>query len=836
MPTNDRKVNIYNKRLLSLTALKNEFLDYLQNAVNEIGSSFFADQSGTLDNQKIGLNNGHGGSTFDIDVTNAHKVLAGNHTIDLNVITGAGKTHTIPFENTSGPYYAGVYFAEVEDGIEINPRTGDPEYKSLKQTFGNVATPTSVIDNTTYIRININSITESGVNHSGRTVRVWMVDPVSPSEAIAFFEGTSAYSAPNNYVDIPYSGANGPLGQDTSSQPPSTTAADYEVFIEGVTWRKNTDLRLETTCAFLGIITAGTPPTFNIDDQILLQIVSLDRAYDGLGGLGNGRQIYSDAGAVEIITGSLGTTDEHKASLIINRMDNTSYFQVALEILAGDSKTVPLCIVQEWTAIKDKTVNVSGDTVTFSGVNPSTSELDVDLMWLWIKTGTANGIYAMTPSMGATTIQCRDIITGASPAWGAETGLTASILIPRFVFANKDASNYRLDHLQGLLLTGCDGAGNSTEMLRLVPYKGSGQLLSIKNNYKDSAGNITPQDLAWIEFDSASVNNPGAVLKLGKWIGTIGSDTAVHGRMGIDFRPHIHTAGDADKYALNVKPLSSSDPINTVQLSSRAVGLHDRYQTEIMRWTPAGRMADTHRFRDDFMYKDGWTNPHGESWYVRSINNGGTWCVNKKNFSGGQDLYSQGGIIHLETAGVGLADGLCFEGPANWIVRTSDAIPITRALNLYCRFRPLDTNTDVNYYVGFMTDGPPFSVETISMELDGALHDWELHSYVSGSDRYAASGPAFGTGYPWDRNHGWLSLYMRINPLSNGYCFCDMYNETSDTWGHGAIDMSGDITDWIDKRVMPFFLVQQSATTTVMKMEVDLIEVWDDLIVAGAKE
>ena len=42
MPTNDRKTNIYHKRLMSLTAIKDQFLDYLQGCIDEVGSAFFA--------------------------------------------------------------------------------------------------------------------------------------------------------------------------------------------------------------------------------------------------------------------------------------------------------------------------------------------------------------------------------------------------------------------------------------------------------------------------------------------------------------------------------------------------------------------------------------------------------------------------------------------------------------------------------------------------------------------------------------------------------------------------------------------------------------------------
>jgi hypothetical protein len=328
MPTADRKISIYSKRLLSLTAIKDNFLDFLKETIDEVAAGVFQANSGVLDADTIGLGVGGTNSQFTLDLANAFRVIVGTgEIINLSRITGAGITVNVPYENDgSSDYYVGIKYAEVEDGIELNSRTGDPEYPSLKQSYGEGDTPDLVTDNTTYIRVRINSITESGVDHTGRNVKVWLVDPVSGVESVAFFTGTSAYSAPNNYVDIPYSGAAGPLGQDTTSNPPSTTPSDYKVFIEGASWKKNTDLRTDSDYAFIGIITStGGVPTFDISDQFSIFAISLDAAYDGATGAGGGRIIVLDSGAMERRVPVAGTGDDQQYADRIDVFDGVDH-------------------------------------------------------------------------------------------------------------------------------------------------------------------------------------------------------------------------------------------------------------------------------------------------------------------------------------------------------------------------------------------------------------------------------------------------------------------------------------------------------------------------------
>lgn len=176
----------------------------------------------------------------------------------------------IAFENTVAiEYYVGLQMCERSAGIQINPRTGAPEYERIVEDIGVSGAPTSVVDLGGTIQFNINSVLEAGVDHSGRTVLVYLNTPArnATTEAVAIESLTSAYSAPNNTITTA-----GELGQSTVS----TTASDYTVIVLGPTVRRNTDLRTVSGVAFLGIVTgggSGSPPSaFNTDDQNVIDV------------------------------------------------------------------------------------------------------------------------------------------------------------------------------------------------------------------------------------------------------------------------------------------------------------------------------------------------------------------------------------------------------------------------------------------------------------------------------------------------------------------------------------------------------------------------------------
>lgn len=189
--------------------------------------------------------------------------------IDLSQATDDGSS--VSFENTAATdYYVGLEYVERPIGIKINPKNGQPEYEQLLEDVGVKGDPDSVTDGGAILEFNINSLLESGVDHSGRQVAVYRKVPAAgaTTEAVAIEVLTVAYAAPNNTVTT-----TGLLGQ---SSPASTTVTDYECVVLGPTVRRDTDLRDTDGVAFIGIVTgggAGNPASaVDISDQNLIDI------------------------------------------------------------------------------------------------------------------------------------------------------------------------------------------------------------------------------------------------------------------------------------------------------------------------------------------------------------------------------------------------------------------------------------------------------------------------------------------------------------------------------------------------------------------------------------
>lgn len=440
MPTGSHKINVYEKRLLERSAIDENFLTFLVGTIDEVAAAIFQGTSGVLDDDEIEITSSSN-DTFTLDVTNASRcIVQSGQIIDL-LLRPSSLYTTVAFENATGSTYSvGIKFAEVERGIELNPRTGDPEYPKLIQTYGELAHPDSVSDQTTYIRLVIDSVTDlgDGEDHSGRTVRVWLDDPVSPLESVAYWEGTTSYSAsPGNYVDIPYTSPNGPLGQDVGASPPSTTASDYWVFIEGPSIRDkaNKDLSTDGDYAFIGEITgngpAATPVGFDVSGQNPVFINSLDRAYDGATGSGSGRMIYVDSEAVEMRTRG-GNTDELGATLRIDRKndndDGGSCLQTICDEIGGYEANqvhfIPLTHTAGSMIIDNPASSTNPDLVTRTGsVNWVTSNVNPRSDMVWLQGfSTIDGLYFLYTTPTATQLQLRNL-DGSTPTFpGAETG------------------------------------------------------------------------------------------------------------------------------------------------------------------------------------------------------------------------------------------------------------------------------------------------------------------------------------------------------------------------------------------------------------------------------
>ena len=310
MATNQQKLNVYVNKLLSSKGLGSHLLSYLESTIEDTIGGLLQGNSGVLSDQEIQML-ADGNDQFKLDLSNANRVAVGTgQVITLTSdLTGTGgtfqeQTDNIKFPNLNGTLYdVGIKFAEVPRTVEVNSLKGIPEYGTYMDTYGEVGVADSVTNQPgSYVRLRIDNTTGS-LDYTGRIALCWLTEPVALNEADAFYLGVIARDGTGNYIDIPYSGSNGPLGQNTATTPPSTTNTDYNVWVKGPTLQQTgSNMQSNSEYAYIGRVTGSGPSTasytFSYVGQSSVFLVTRDKAYDALG-TGAGRIRNIDAGAVE---------------------------------------------------------------------------------------------------------------------------------------------------------------------------------------------------------------------------------------------------------------------------------------------------------------------------------------------------------------------------------------------------------------------------------------------------------------------------------------------------------------------------------------------------------
>ena len=301
MSSGDRRMNFYVKKWFHLGQVRDNFLGYLKNMIEATRRRQFP-YSGLFDEVVLSSN---AVDTFDVQ-TPCEGMDDGGHETSLPV-TELGTTEIyddVSFPNESAVVYSvGMRWNGEMPGsdldadppqtaIETNVRTGEPEYALREEVAGEVEHPddVSLAITPTALRLIVDSALLCGepgvdpINHSGRRVRVWLDNPVSHVDAVGIYDGVVAWGdvggTDHNYVDIPYTTEQGPLGQTTPDYPISMIEADYWVWVKGVTVTPKSvkDLSTDGDYIFLGEVTGvgrGSMPTvFDITGQTYLSRAS----------------------------------------------------------------------------------------------------------------------------------------------------------------------------------------------------------------------------------------------------------------------------------------------------------------------------------------------------------------------------------------------------------------------------------------------------------------------------------------------------------------------------------------------------------------------------------
>jgi hypothetical protein len=247
--TGEQYVNFVIKRLMGKTTFEDQFFTFLRNQTRGLFSRVYT-LNGTFGLSKVAFDLGTA-NKFSLTVDALGTDGAGNL---LKI--GANYEQGVQFENTNAiNYHVGLHLAERPVDIQINPRTGYPEFTAWEEAIGERGEPDEVIDHSTYIEFRFNTLA-GGVNEwvTGRKALVWKKSPApgATSGGIGIEECDCA-DIGGVGTGTAICNTTGTLGQTTIS----TTPSDYYVLILGPTVRRYTDLSAEPAYWYLGTVTGG---------------------------------------------------------------------------------------------------------------------------------------------------------------------------------------------------------------------------------------------------------------------------------------------------------------------------------------------------------------------------------------------------------------------------------------------------------------------------------------------------------------------------------------------------------------------------------------------------
>ncbi len=282
MATDQSRARLVNKRILPVDVFKDNLLEYLRTEIKSV-LQFNYNNDGILNLAGIPV-------TADVAANQIDVGLAAAPEGSYQATTGSGflmkfGTADARLQNIKIPagvatvYSVGLETAEIDEGVETNPRTGELEYRKITEAIGRKREPTAINYAGGVLTMRVDSVFDgtgpTAKDHAGRKVRVWLkstqdggtIGPKSSIEAVAFEELTVTH-----VTSGPFGVANiitlaGLLGQTGT---PNTTVTNYWVQLIGptVTTKTVEDLIGTSGAIFLAEVTqtigGGVIPGGNI--------------------------------------------------------------------------------------------------------------------------------------------------------------------------------------------------------------------------------------------------------------------------------------------------------------------------------------------------------------------------------------------------------------------------------------------------------------------------------------------------------------------------------------------------------------------------------------------
>jgi hypothetical protein len=435
-----RRTNLCELRDLSRAAIDDGFCGFLETRLRElVGRTWGAGARGVF------------GAVAFVGAADAFDLRPGA----FEVLAGAGENRElagtdaagIRFENAAGVVYAvGARACAVPRGVLRNRRTGVAFYDALEDRVGEVAAPSAVADVRGALQIVVDSVFEAGVSHAGRRVTVWLRRPLTTDESVAIERDLVVewVGGVNRVTTV------GLLGQGAGGA--ATDPSDYQVCAQGVTVRRNTDLRPLAAYAYLGAVVgggAGNPPaSVSTLDQIDVSDgidPDLQEAYTA------GRTITPAAaygGAVKIASSDSG--DALRALLHLDRKGATETSAVGLVSVAKLGDGIPLLALAPLATADGKLQEDEPGTTAAAGV-VNLTRVGVDLVGAAVDAacdlallsgfGTAaNNRLLRVSARTATSVTLVELAGGAPAGWAAGEAGIVSLLRSRFAVGEVSAA------------------------------------------------------------------------------------------------------------------------------------------------------------------------------------------------------------------------------------------------------------------------------------------------------------------------------------------------------------------------------------------------------------
>lgn len=267
MTTADRFVSIQPKRIMGFLDFRDRFLDYMKAQLTKIVSVAYGDD-GTVGGVITISEFGSGVDRFQLDNDIVGSDGQGHFTEGDAQLSGRDVGIQFKNDNTID-YRVAYHYAERPRGIQINPRTGFPEFQEWEESLGNRDEPDLVTDNGSTITFRVNSVArlfgaDSALDQTGRLCLVWKKTPGK----LAITEGQAVELLPVSLVSTHnVVTSTGLFGQSAGSV--SENETDYFVLLLGPSVSL-ANLVGEIGYHFIGTVTGqgtGVTPLFDTTGQ-----------------------------------------------------------------------------------------------------------------------------------------------------------------------------------------------------------------------------------------------------------------------------------------------------------------------------------------------------------------------------------------------------------------------------------------------------------------------------------------------------------------------------------------------------------------------------------------